>query len=41
MRNPATVDELFDLYEALGYQSYGEAITQSEHALQCAALASS
>jgi len=27
------------LYESLGDQSYGESITQNEHALQCAALA--
>jgi phosphonate degradation associated HDIG domain protein len=39
MSEPTNVDELFDLYEALGDQSYGESITQSEHALQCAALA--
>jgi phosphonate degradation associated HDIG domain protein len=37
--DPRTVDELFDLYEALGDQSYGESITQTDHALQCAALA--
>jgi len=39
MSDPASVDELFDLYETRGHQSYGESITQSEHALQCAALA--
>ena len=39
MSEPRTVDELFDLYEAFGDQSYGESITQIEHALQCAALA--
>ena len=39
MSEPASVDELFDLYETLGHQSYGESITQNEHALQCAALA--
>ncbi len=33
------MDELFELYETLGDQSYGESITQNEHALQCAALA--
>src|ERR1700683_5525345 len=36
---PASIDELFELYESLGDQSYGESITQNEHALQCAALA--
>jgi phosphonate degradation associated HDIG domain protein len=39
MSEPASVDELFDLYDALGDRSYGESITQREHALQCAALA--
>jgi phosphonate degradation associated HDIG domain protein len=39
MSDPASVDELFDLYDALGDRSYGESITQREHALQCAALA--
>lgn len=39
MHEPATVDELFALYELKGSQHYGEGITQSEHALQCAALA--
>ncbi len=34
-----TVDDLFDLYESRGDQSYGESITLNEHALQCAALA--
>jgi [1-hydroxy-2-(trimethylamino)ethyl]phosphonate dioxygenase len=34
-----TVDDLFKLYELRGDQSYGESITQNEHALQCAALA--
>jgi phosphonate degradation associated HDIG domain protein len=37
--DPASIDELFDLYETLGDRSYGESITQNEHALQCAALA--
>jgi phosphonate degradation associated HDIG domain protein len=36
---PRSVDELFELYETLGDRNYGEAITQSEHALQSAALA--
>jgi phosphonate degradation associated HDIG domain protein len=39
MNDPATVDELFELYERLGEQNYGESITQNDHALQCAALA--
>lgn len=38
MSDPASVDELFDLYEVRGDQSYGESITQTDHALQCAAL---
>jgi phosphonate degradation associated HDIG domain protein len=37
--DPMSVDELFELYEALGERNYGESITQSEHALQSAALA--
>jgi predicted HD phosphohydrolase len=37
--DPASVDELFELYERLGDRSYGESITQTDHALQCAALA--
>ena len=37
--DPTTVDELFELYERLGDQTYGESITQTDHALQCAALA--
>ena len=37
--DPTSVDELFELYERLGDQSYGESITQIDHALQCAALA--
>jgi phosphonate degradation associated HDIG domain protein len=36
---PASIDELFELYESLGDRSYGESITQNEHALQTAALA--
>lgn len=36
---PDTVDELFQLYEAKGDDLYGEALTQIEHALQSAALA--
>ncbi|MGB8195887.1 MAG: HD domain-containing protein [Acidimicrobiales bacterium] len=39
MRDPMSVDELFDLYETLGERTYGESITQREHALQTAALA--
>jgi phosphonate degradation associated HDIG domain protein len=37
--DPTSVEELFELYESLGDQSYGESVTQIEHALQCAALA--
>ena len=37
--DPTSVEELFDLYDTLGERSYGESITQSEHALQCATLA--
>ncbi|MEZ6017653.1 MAG: phosphohydrolase [Planctomycetota bacterium] len=37
---PTTIDELFDLYRARGATEYlGEAVTQLEHAAQCAALA--
>lgn len=39
MSDPANVDELFNLYDLLGDKSYGESITQNEHALQCGALA--
>lgn len=39
VNDPMTVDDLFELYESRGDQSYGESITQNEHALQCAALA--
>jgi phosphonate degradation associated HDIG domain protein len=39
MSEPASIEELFELYEDLGGRSYGESITQNEHALQCAALA--
>ena len=39
VNDPMTVDDLFELYESRGDQSYGESITQIEHALQCAALA--
>ncbi|HEY5439595.1 MAG TPA: HD domain-containing protein [Acidimicrobiales bacterium] len=40
MTTPTSVDELFALYEARGHEHYGESITQIEHALQTAALAS-
>ena len=33
------VDELIELYETKGHDRYGEALTQTQHALQCAALA--
>ena len=39
MNTPKNTKELFDLYEERGGEPYGEAITQTEHALQCAALA--
>ncbi len=39
MSAPTNANELFDLYVAHGDEPYGEAITQTEHALQCAALA--
>ena len=34
-----SVDEIFDLYERLGSDSYDEAVSQLDHALQTAALA--
>jgi phosphonate degradation associated HDIG domain protein len=37
--SPATIDDLFDLYELKGAAAYGELISQNDHALQCAALA--
>ncbi|HEV3268581.1 MAG TPA: HD domain-containing protein [Acidimicrobiales bacterium] len=40
MNAPETVDQLFELYEARGSEFYGESLTQVEHALQSAALAS-
>ena len=39
MHTPATVDDLFQLYEIEGVEPYGESLTQTQHALQCAALA--
>ena len=39
MKTPSTVEELFALYELRGDGHYGETITQTEHGLQCAALA--
>jgi phosphonate degradation associated HDIG domain protein len=39
MRVPTTVDELFELYEDRGDRHYGEFVTQTDHGLQCAALA--
>jgi phosphonate degradation associated HDIG domain protein len=39
MNTPTSTQELFALYEERGDEPYGEAITQTEHALQCAALA--
>ncbi|MCU1364037.1 MAG: putative phosphohydrolase [Acidimicrobiaceae bacterium] len=39
MNVPRSVDQLFALYVEKGNDLYGESLTQSEHALQCAALA--
>ncbi len=39
MNTPTTVQDLFALYDAKGQEHYGEFVTQTEHALQCAALA--
>jgi gamma-butyrobetaine dioxygenase len=39
VKAPATVEELFALYEAKGHLHYGELVTGLEHGLQCAALA--
>jgi [1-hydroxy-2-(trimethylamino)ethyl]phosphonate dioxygenase len=39
MPTPSTVEELFELYEIEGSEPYGESLTQTQHALQCAALA--
>jgi phosphonate degradation associated HDIG domain protein len=39
MNAPSSTNELFDLYEKRGDEPYGESITQTEHALQCAAHA--
>ena len=35
---PTIVDEIFGLYESRGGERYSEAVTQAEHALQCARL---
>jgi gamma-butyrobetaine dioxygenase len=35
------LDDLLALYETRGHEPYGEALTQTQHALQCAALARS
>ncbi len=35
----AVVDLIFDLFDRLGHEQYGEAITQQQHGVQCAALA--
>lgn len=37
--HPSTVQDLVDLFAEMGDAHYGEAITQLDHALQCAALA--
>ena len=39
MTLPATVDDVLSLYDRFGDQTYGEDVTQTAHALQCAALA--
>jgi gamma-butyrobetaine dioxygenase len=39
MKTPTTVENLFAVYELNGGEHYGEFITQTEHGLQCAALA--
>jgi phosphonate degradation associated HDIG domain protein len=39
MNTPTSTQRLFALYAERGNEPYGEAITQTEHALQCAALA--
>ncbi|HEV3188180.1 MAG TPA: HD domain-containing protein [Acidimicrobiales bacterium] len=39
VNTPDSVERLFELYESKGAEPYGEALTQVEHALQCAALA--
>ncbi len=39
MTQPATVDDVLSLYDQFGNQRYGEDVTQTAHALQCAALA--
>lgn len=39
MRPIATVDDVLALFERYGEDTYGENVTQNEHALQCAAIA--
>lgn len=39
MHAPASTSDLFQLYESRGLEPYGEAVSQIDHALQCAALA--
>jgi predicted HD phosphohydrolase len=39
VNTPTTTTQLLALYAERGNEPYGEAITQTEHALQCAALA--
>jgi phosphonate degradation associated HDIG domain protein len=36
---PTNIEELFNLYQTKGSEPYGESLTQTQHALQCAALA--
>lgn len=39
MKPAATLQQLLDLFEKHGDDTYGEGVTQLQHALQCAALA--
>jgi len=39
VNRPSTAEEVLALYEQRGHRYYGEAVTQVDHALQCAALA--
>ena len=36
---PLTIDRILTDYDRLGHRQYGERVSQSQHALQCAALA--
>ena len=39
MSDPSSIDDLLALFDRLGDDTYGEDVTQNEHALQCAAIA--